>query len=270
MAVNLKEKVYCVLQQRLVTGQLPPGSRISELALSRQMGVSRAPVREAVNQLVSEGLLEHVRNAGPRVRKLDQTDVLDLFQLREWLECPSAGEAARSVDDAHLIELEQACNDVRDVARQYRRSEDGTLAWSLHYRVMMADLAFHMTLIRACGNRRVLRFVEGQHILSQIYGFVSERHDLRSLARLYREHSRILRAVRSREAEAARHYMEEHIRRGRDSALARYNQRRRQLAADGEAESTWSAALHQARHSAELGERTTHWAANKEASVQVE
>ena len=213
------------------------------MALSKEMGTSRGPVREAINRLVSEGLVEQVPNAKPLVHKPDRTDLEDLYQLRQWLEGEAAAEAARRIDEPHLAELERICNEMRAIAHEHRHSGRRFAEGDLLYRHATTDLSFHVTLIRASGNRRVMKVIADHHAMSQVWCFLQEQHDLRSLARLYREHARIMRAVRRGDAEAARGHMQEHIDLGRQKALDRYDWRQRQLAASKQTESSWPASL---------------------------
>ena len=75
MATTLKEDVYRVIRDRVLTGPLSPGSRISESALSRELGTSRAPVREAIQQLVTEGLIKQVAQMGTFVSKPNRIEL---------------------------------------------------------------------------------------------------------------------------------------------------------------------------------------------------
>ena len=69
MTATLRKSAYQLLRQRLVRRQLSLGSRISESALSRELGTSRGPVREAIKDLVGEGLIEQIGNMGTYVKK---------------------------------------------------------------------------------------------------------------------------------------------------------------------------------------------------------
>ena len=231
MALSLREKAYQVIRQRLVNADLRPGSRVSEKALSKELAMSRAPVREAVNRLVSEGLLEQIPNEGSFVTKPDRTDLADLYQLREWLETCAATEAARRVTEQHLVELKRACEETLAVARLHRQSGARTLGESLYCRYTVADLAYHSALIRASGNRRAMKIIADQHVISRVFGFVSERLGLHDVVRCWREHVRILRAVSRGDAKDARKRLRRHIRHGREVVLAWYDWEERQLAA---------------------------------------
>jgi len=248
MPPPLKQTIYHLIRDRLISGRLQPGSRVSELALSKELGTSRTPVREAISQLANDGLVEQVPNAGTFVRKPDRADLEDLYQLREWLEPDAVAEAARRVTDEQLGAGAEACVEMRSVVRAFRDGGQRCLGGDLLYRQVVADFRFHMTLIQASGNRRVLAVVASQHVLSQVWGFLPERHTLQSLAKLYREHCQILRCVRRGDTEGAREGMRRHIALGREKVLARYDWERRQAAAGVEPQWFWPPALHEAVH----------------------
>src|SRR5450830_1646015 len=92
---DLVAVVEAQLQQAIVEGRLPPGARIVEAELARQMGVSRAPVREAARRLESQGLLVARPRYGFTVRTLDLQQINDLFQVRIGLEVMATGLACR-------------------------------------------------------------------------------------------------------------------------------------------------------------------------------
>ena len=91
---SAREKAYVLIQQKIARGELPPGSAVSEIPLAQELGSSRTPVREALGQLVAEGLLEQTPNRGAVVVQLGRQDIIDLYELREALEVYAVGKAA--------------------------------------------------------------------------------------------------------------------------------------------------------------------------------
>jgi DNA-binding GntR family transcriptional regulator len=83
---SIRERAYGYIQQKIINGDYPAGRAISELALSKELGSSRTPIREAIGQLVAEGLVELIPNRGAVVAQFGRNDVLELFELREALE----------------------------------------------------------------------------------------------------------------------------------------------------------------------------------------
>lgn len=99
------DRVFALLRERIVGGDLAAGSHHSIYRLAEQLEVSRTPVREAVLRLADLGLVEIERNRGVRVRRVTVDDVREVFELRLLLEVPAAASAAARADDASRAAL---------------------------------------------------------------------------------------------------------------------------------------------------------------------
>src|SRR3954463_13681390 len=93
-AQSIQEKAYNLLRNRILSGDLAPGSALSEASIARQLGNSRGPLREAVRRLTAEGFLRQAPNGGSVVVEFSRRDVAELYELREALEVYAAGKAA--------------------------------------------------------------------------------------------------------------------------------------------------------------------------------
>ena len=98
--LSIRERAYLHIQQLLLSGQLEAGSSVSELLLAKELGSSRTPIREAMNQLAAEGLLEQSPNGGMIVAQLGREDIIELYELREALEVYAVGKIARDTTEA--------------------------------------------------------------------------------------------------------------------------------------------------------------------------
>ena len=114
---SLADKVFDLLIDAIVRGELPPGSRIREAALARQLGISRGPLREALRRLEGRKLLEYTPNLGMRVASVALNDLIEIFQMREALEGMACRLATENMTDAELEELSS-------VLETHRRSEE--------------------------------------------------------------------------------------------------------------------------------------------------
>lgn len=229
-----KHEAYQAIRRKMIAGPLRPGSRLSEQALSKELGVSRTPIREAIGQLVSEGLVEHVRHTGAFVKKPSRADLEDVFELREWHEAGIAMAAATRITAEQIVRLEKAVQNHLAAARALRQSGTDRADGSIVYRAALAEIDFHMTLMHASGNRRVARVAGDNFILSHIWTSWPERHHLGAVASDYRDHARILRHVRRRDGERARDCMVAHVRQGRETMLAMYDLQQRRTAMSSE------------------------------------
>ena len=227
---TITKNVYRELRERLTSGRLQPGTRLSEVALAKEFKTSRAPVREAIKELVAEGFIEKTVNASSYVRKADRADLVGLFELREWIECGAMLKVVEWIDEGHLAEVEQSCKDLHDLAYFYRDTNKRIGEGELAKRQESIELAFHLTLLRAAGNRRALEIVANQRMLTRTWLIVPTIQDWRNVLRQAREHDEVLRAIRAGDAKAAAEAMRYHIRAGRDSTLAAFDRHQHKLA----------------------------------------
>lgn len=189
----LTESVHHSLQEMIFSGELLPGSPLSVPALAARLNVSRTPVREAVQQLIYEGLATHTRNAGARVTLLDDDAVKAVFEVREVLD----GLAAHN---ATLIATRATVDQLRKMVQVQRELLDEAPD---RYRDAKLDLDFH-TLIRDTARNRplsdALARLDGQ---THLYRSDMWACDLnRRLA--VGEHERIVAAIEAGDAGGAR------------------------------------------------------------------
>ena len=226
MSVSLRERAYDHLRYRLLTGQLRPGARLSNRELAREIDMSTIPVREALTQLTSEGLLEHKPGVGVFVVDLSHQELDDLCDVRQALECHAVRKAVARVSDLEIRELRECCRAMAEVADEVAAS--GSEYWdSKHVEPWtLADARFHVTLLRVAGNRRALKIVGDLRVMTYAFGYQDKRRTLAQLQRALHEHQQILEAVCNGNAELASQIMAEHLERKRDSILQIYNRSR--------------------------------------------
>jgi len=221
--VPRRQQAYQFIQQKILSGELPAGSQVSEMALAREIGMSRMPIREAIRQLEVEGLVRQVPRFGTIVHSLDRAEMAELYEVREALESHAAEAAASriSADDLQLLSL--LCKKLITVARSLRDSGEKTFGPELLQSFLAADMGFHMVVLRATGNRRMMKLVADLRVLSRIFAAKREPHDLPIVASAYRFHRRVLRALKRADGDAARYWMREHIRASRRLALESFD-----------------------------------------------
>ena len=104
--VKASDRVYEAMKEEIITGQLLPGSIVSELVLAKRYQTSRTPIREGCQLLQKDGLLEAVPHKGFFVAEITMTQIQDTYQLRSLLEGACARMAAEKVSKTQLAELE--------------------------------------------------------------------------------------------------------------------------------------------------------------------
>lgn len=220
--LTLKQHAYQRIRDKLLTGAVKPGSRLSDDLLARELGISRSPVREALGQLVSDGLVEHRPRSGAFVKQPSRRELKELYEIREPLECYAVRKAALHIRAEQLGQLRQLCDQMRSFVRECRATAAKTAPPELVRRFLANDLAFHTVILDAAGNSRLTKLVTDYKILIQIFAFVPVEHDLLVLSRTYHYHHRIAQSLRRRDAKAAAAWMARHIREVKRMVLAGY------------------------------------------------
>lgn len=205
-------KAYQLIQHKIASGELRSGSLISELAISKELGSSRTPVREAAGQLLAEGLLELSPGGGIVVTQLTRQGIIDLYELREALEVFAVGRAAHEgVKAIDQKRLEGFLEETQVLIKELKASGKRELNAEQMKRFTTSDLAFHALLIRIAANARILKVVNDTRLMIRIFGIQRSGHKREELERIYKHHRAILDAVINRNPEEARHLLAEHI-----------------------------------------------------------
>jgi DNA-binding GntR family transcriptional regulator len=201
-----------VLRELVLTGEIPPGTRVNEVELAHRLGISRGPLREAIQHLISEGLLEHVPHHGAHVPTADPAGVAALFELRAALECAAARLAAtrRSAEDVAGL---------RAITAESR--QEYAAGRRFPYRL---DLAFHRALLTAADSPRIadsVRLVQQQVILLRGGLAADPAHSGAALA----DHDELVAAIERGDGDRAAAVMAAHLDRVREQLLAALAQR---------------------------------------------
>jgi DNA-binding GntR family transcriptional regulator len=197
---SLREEARLALRARIVTGEIAAGALHSVPSLAEKLGVSATPVREALLDLASEGLVEAVRNRGFRVITFDEHDLDEIFQLRLLLEAPSVRQVAGNLPP----ELERRLRGL--VVELEKAAEDGDLA-----RYLTADHQFHLGFLEPLGNERLVELVARLRDQQRLYGLPRLLHSAEFMATAA-EHRAILDAAAAGDARAAENLMRKHLR----------------------------------------------------------
>ena len=198
--LTLWQRVHTHLREEILSGQLPAGSELQEVALSKTLGVSRGPIREAIGRLAAEGLVTVRPRRGAVVRALSSDEFIEAYQVREALETMAVRLAVPKLTAENVAALEHAIDDMS--ARGAAGDVQGFFE---------ANTAFHLVFFDAAGNRMLADLY--RHLRAQI-----DRHRLRSLElrgdvrRSIAEHKAILRAAKASDVERTVHLVSEHIR----------------------------------------------------------
>jgi DNA-binding GntR family transcriptional regulator len=155
---NLGSDVYSVLWDRILSRDLFPGEKLSDLRLSEELGVSRTPVREALHRLVQDGVVIYSPNRGFFVASFSGDDIGEIFDLRAVLEALALRTLAARLQPSEYEwargELERAETLIDGAETDEQRLEAATV-------FLEVDQGFHQWLIEGCGNQRLTNIVNG-------------------------------------------------------------------------------------------------------------
>jgi DNA-binding GntR family transcriptional regulator len=196
---TLRERVLDRLREDILSNDLPPGTELSEVALADSFGVSRGPLREAMGQLASEGLLTVTPRRSAVVTALTREEFLDAYQVREALETFAIRLAVPRLDESDIARLRQLHEEMLEQARGGQIME-----------FFASNAEFHQLFVSSSGNRK-LEEIYGQ-LISQMSRYLARSLELRgSLEKSAAEHAAILEAVGAGDAERAARLLAEHI-----------------------------------------------------------
>jgi len=199
---TIADRVFDTIQDAIVRGDLAPGARLVEPDLAQRYGVSRGPLREALQRLEAQRLVERVPHAGARVAGLSVERLIDLAHAREALEGMACRLATVRCSEAELDALEGLLED---------HSEREELKEGRGYFQREGDLDFHFRIAQASGNALVTQLLcEELYHLTRMYRYKFSGYQGRSRQALA-EHRAIVAAMRERDADFAELLMRRHV-----------------------------------------------------------
>jgi DNA-binding GntR family transcriptional regulator len=198
--LTLWQRVYDHLRGEIMGDRLPPGTELSEVALSKELEVSRGPIREAMGRLAAEGLVTVRPRRGAEVRSITPEELIDSYQVREALEVLAVRLAVPKITDAELADLDLLADQMADHAKNGEVVD-----------FFAANVAFHELLCELSGNQKLLQV--HHRLAGEIGRFQARTLALRgNLDESVTEHRAILAAIRLRDEEKAAELTAAHIR----------------------------------------------------------
>ena len=196
----LREVAYERLKDAIRHANLPPGEPLSENRISKMLGISRTPVREALQMLAQEGLVEIIPGRAVRVANRSFRDVVDVLYIRLLLEPGMMRLVAENIGDEHVAVLWDC------VVRMEGAAEEGDRSgWA------RADTVWHETVSNACPNQLLGEMA--MQMRNRIHRYANIDHELKieQLKLGTAEHRAIVDAVAARDADRAEQAMRDHL-----------------------------------------------------------
>jgi len=214
MIKSHKQRAYQHLRRKLQTGSLLPGTRLSEVELAKEVGISRTPIREAIGLLESEGLVRQIPRFGAFVYKPSAKECRDLWDLRQTLEVHAALRAMERMTPSQFRILGKCCDLHMAELRKFKMSGYADIE-QLDANLTDLDLKFHSTIVQAADNSWLSKIVSDHHVISGLmsirWGGWDVMESYESHIRVWLDHSRLVRAIKRKDEATIRAIMAVHI-----------------------------------------------------------
>ena len=191
---------YKYIYEGILSGRFPMGFPIVEGEIGVALGLSRSPVREALRRMEMEGLVKLYPGRGTFVTDLTQHDLEEIFDLRFLLELHALETACKYMEDEVLIELETNFLELTDSSEPQQYYD--------------ANARLHFTIIEYGGNSRMIGFYNMLSSQLAVVNRISSRY-AGHFKESKKEHFDIIKALKRRDIEKARHYLSDHLNRVR-------------------------------------------------------
>ncbi len=195
----LSQKVYRVLKNSIVRGDLAPNSKLVLTEIAKSLGISNTPIREAINKLVSEGLIKIIPNKGIIVKKINMDDFQESLQVRAFLDGLIGKLASKKITDKEIGKMMKIIKKMEDCVKKDDRLTYNDL-----------DIKFHDLLLNTSGNSKLKEIYN--NLINQ-----SNRFRLRTLkipdrmVKSLKEHREIALKIKGRNPDEANRVSQKHI-----------------------------------------------------------
>ena len=197
---NKKKKVYEVLKERIIRNELKPSEYLNERVLCKELGMSKTPIREALQHLERNRFVVIIPNKGCFVSNISLELVREVFEIREIHECAAARIAAQRVDPDQFSDIFKLCEALKNADTLEEKSN------------LLSGYEIHSRIVEAANNSLLTEFYGMIHDhIRRIRVYFLNRFDVERLHETTHEHLRILEAVRAGDASGAEAAMREHL-----------------------------------------------------------
>lgn len=197
----LREIVYEELKMQILTGAIKPGTRMMEVELAEELGVSRTPVREAIRKLEKEGLVTIEPRKGAYASEISMKDMVDILEVRKTMEGLAAGIAAAKITEEQKVELKATMDNFNKAVEENSYDE-----------MISNDTGFHHIIVESCDNDVLKHMIEQlqELVLRFRYLYFS---DFKRAEQMPAEHMEIYEAIDKGDVEGAKEAAAVHIQR---------------------------------------------------------
>ncbi len=194
---SLSQRAYNSLRNRIVEGELAPGQRLSLRKVASALGMSMAPVGEALRELNRDGLIEMEPGWGARVRRFDAESLRNQHVLRTAIECEAIRHCTERVTDAQLKILAALASELDELVEQQAKPA----------RVFELDSRFHLNIAELSGAASLVNALQANQLVRMLARGSVIAH---RLVRPPRQHFALVKSIRTRDPGEAEAAMREH------------------------------------------------------------
>lgn len=209
---RLSDQAYEALRDSILRRELPPGHRLDLDDLQQQLGISRTPLKDAINRLATEGLVTIVPRRGSYVTELTVQDVAERFDVRQILELGVVDQIMHSLTDEDLDPVRQLYGNLEALV-----TPDGLLVD--YFKFLDRDREFHRSIVHLAGNKLFLEIYDGLNLHLQMAKVFYLARDKR-VKLVDQEHRQILLALEERDARTLKIAIRNHIQSSKQAVLS--------------------------------------------------
>jgi len=196
---GLRHQVYRLIKNKIKKGELKPSQRIYETKIAEQLSISRGPVREAIRDMVKEGILINIPRKGTFVATCTINDIEEIYSLRAILEGLAIRKAINNLSEKDIKNLESLRDEIVKASENKNLSE-----------MVEKDISFHKLICYASKHTRLIKIWNEMDY--QIRSFlITANINLYYPEKVKRRHSEILEAIKSKEPDRAEKCIKNHI-----------------------------------------------------------
>lgn len=195
----LREIVYEELKRQILVGEIAPGTRMMEVEMAEDMGVSRTPIREAIRKLEKEGLVTTEPRRGAYASEISVKDMVDVLEVRQDLEGMAAALAAEKVTEEEKQAFIKVNSEYEEAIRSGNTDE-----------IIRCDELFHQLIVSYSGNKTLNQLLSQVQELALRFRYIYY-DDFSRYEKMPKEHEEIEEAILSGDSQKARIVAEEHV-----------------------------------------------------------
>ena len=208
---KLSEQVYVIIRDRIINNKLKPGTRLNFVELQEELKISKTPLREALNRLSIEGLVEIKPRSGTYIAVPNKKDIIDMYDLRKAIEWQAIQLAVNNLPEWELINLQ----------KEIVFAEEMIGKGQYHY-FSQSDTNFHGTIFKYCNNVRIQQVMKTIDSHMRWFRFITASREDR-MYNSSRRHKQILESLFDKNKKMARDIIEIHIEEVKSDMLDDYH-----------------------------------------------